>query len=415
MSPKTQIESASNDSDELNFLEYWRVVRKHTKLISCLFIICVISTAVISLLMTPIYQAKTTLMAIESPQGRISSALGALQNIPFVGGAVGGALGKTVTDRFVNILNSRTIAEDVIHELNLTKELFKENWDPEKGKWKSEKAPTLQDTLQLLQKGLVKIVDDRKGLISIAVEYENPNLAAQIANEYPAAFHRFLKVNAVSLAKRNRIFLEKQLVATKVDLEAAEEQLKSYQTKKKVVALDAQAEGSVKALADLKAQIIIREIQLGAMREFATQENPDVKRIKDEIREIQFQLKRLEDGTKQANSDGSLGTILTLNEAPTIGLAYGRLKRDALIQQKIFELLIQQYELAKLEEAKDDLTFQVIDKAIPPEKRIKPRRTLNVLMAAVASLVFGCFLSFFQEYLEKQRSTKFGLALKRSS
>ncbi len=393
-----------DQTDEINLLDYWRIIKKRRKVIFALFFLSVVAAAVISLLMTPIYQAKATLMPVESSQGRFSAALGTLQNLPFIGGAVGGALGKTATDKIVTILNSRTVAEDVIKKLDLIKILFKKSWDQEKGKWKNDKPPTMQDTLRVLQQGIVKVGDDRKGLISITVEYEDPNLAADIANKYTAVLHQFLSENTVSLAKRNRLFLEKQLAITKVDLQRTEEDLKSYQMKKKVVAMDAQAEGAIKTLAELKAQIMAREVQLGVFKEFATKANPDVQRIEDEIRELQKQLKRLEiQDAQNPKGDESIGAFITLSEAPSIGLQYARLKRDALIQQKVFELLTQQYELAKIEEAKDDITFQVIDPAIPPEKRIKPKRTQNVLLAGVVSLFLGLFLVFFLEYLGKQK------------
>ena len=403
MDQKDQIDPI-DQTDEINLLDYWRIIWKRRKVVIYVFLISVISTAIISLIMTPIYQAKATLMPVESSQGRFSAALGALQNIPFIGGAVGGALGKTATDKLVNILNSRTVAEDVVKKLDLVKIIFKKQWDREKGTWKTDKPPTLQDTLQVLQKGLVKVADDRKGLISISVEYEDPKLAADIANEYTVVLQKFLNENTISLAKRNRIFLEKQLAVTKADLQTSEEELRSYQTNKKIMALDAQSEGAVKALAELKAQIIAREVQLGAMREFATKENPDVKRVEDELREFRVQLKRLETGSKNPGSDESIGAIITLKDAPTVGLGYARLKRDVLIQQKVFELLTQQYELAKIEEAKDDITFQVIDQAVPPEKKIKPKRALNVILAGVVSLFLGVFLVFFLEYIENQKA-----------
>jgi len=393
-----------DQTDEINLLDYWRVIWKRRKVILLIFLISVISAAIISLLMTPIYQAKATLMPVESSQGRLSAALGAFQNLPFVGGAVGGSLGKTAADKLVSILNSRTIAEDVIKKLDLVKIAFKNMWDEKNQQWKTSKPPTLQDTVQVLQKGMVKVADDRKGLLSITVEHENPKLAADIANEYAAALHNFLNVNAISLAKRNRIFLEKQLKVTKVDLKKTEEELKSFQTKKKIAAMDAQAEGAIKTLADLKAQIIAREVQLGAFREFATKANPDIKRMEDELRELGQQLKRLEMGSKNPKDDESIGAFITLSEAPTVGLEYARFKRDALVQQKVFELLTQQYELAKIEEAKDDITFQIIDPAIPPEKRIKPKRTQNVMLAGVVSLFFGLLLVFFLEYLDKVKS-----------
>ncbi len=259
-------------------------------------------------------------------------------------------------------------------------------------------------TVELLQKQLVKITDDRKGLIAISVEYKDAELAARMANEYLNALQNFLNTSAISMAKRNRIFLEKQLQLTKQDLKAMEESLKDFQTSKKIAALDAQSEAAIKALAELKTQIITREVQLGALREFATAQHPDVKRIEDELRELRQQLKRLEEGSASPKVQESIGAFLTLSEAPTVGLEYARKKRDALIQQKVFELLTQQYELAKIEEAKDEIAFQVIDLAIPPEKPIKPKITLNVILAGVTSLFLGILLVFFLEYIEKMRA-----------
>ncbi len=388
-----------NQDDEINLLDYWRVIKKRSKLILALFLVSVISAAVVSLYMTPIYEAKVTLMPIDSSQSRLSATLGSLQNIPFVGG-----LAKTASGTLIGILDSRTVAENVIRSLNLIGVLFEEQWDDKNKRWKGEKPPTLMNAVGTL-KGMVKVGDDRKGgLISISVENKDPKLAADIANAYAAALQKFLNVNAISLVKRNRIFVEKQLEITREDLKKAEEALNRFQTKNKIVAMDAQAEGAIRAHADLKAQIISREVQLGALREFATSAHPDVKRVQDELRELRFQLKRLEEGSKNPRGEESIGSFLALADAPTVGLEFVRLKRDAMVQQKVFELLTQQYEMAKIEEAKDDITFQVIDPAIPPEKRIKPKRTQNVMLAGVVSLFLSVFLVFFLEYLEKQKS-----------
>lgn len=404
---KAEIENQEYFEDEINLLDYWRVIKKRSRLIWALFLFSIIIAAIFSLIMTPVYQAKATLMPVESSQGRISAALGVLQNIPIVGGAVGGALGKTATDKLLSILNSRTVTENVVQSLDLIKLLFKDQKD-----WKKEiigflfpsKPPTMQRTVELLQKRLVKITDDRKGLISISVEYKDPDLAAKIANEYLNALQNFLNSTAISMAKRNRIFLEKQLQLTKQDLKTMEESLKDFQTSKKIAALDAQSEAAIKALAELKTQIITREVQLGALREFATAHHPDVKKIEDELRELRQQLKRLEEGSASPKAQESIGAFLTLSEAPTVGLEYARKKRDALIQQKVFELLTQQYELAKIEEAKDEIAFQVIDSAIPPEKPIKPKIALNLVLAGVTSLFLGILLAFFLEYLEKMKA-----------
>jgi len=292
--------------------------------------------------------------------------------------------------------------------LNLLKVLFKEEKDYKNWFGSKKKPPTIQDAVLLLQKNLVKITDDRKGLISISVEYPDPKIAADIANEYVNSLQTFLNTSAISMAKRNRIFLERQLQLTAHDLKGTEENLKNFQTRKKIAALDSQAEAAIKALAELKAQVIAREVQLGSLREFATKEHPDVKRIEDELRELRQQLRRLEEGSASSKAEESIGAFLTLSEAPTVGLEYARLKRDALIQQKVFELLTQQYELAKIEEAKDELTFQIIDPAIPPEKPIKPQIKLNVILAGLVSLFIGVGFAFFLEYLNNMKSRQPG-------
>jgi tyrosine-protein kinase Etk/Wzc len=375
--------------DEINLLDLWRVIRKRWKIIAVIFWTAVVAAAVVSLLMTPIYQAKATLMPVESSGSQMSAALRSLGSLPFVGGMVPGIAGAS-GDKLVAVLKSRTVAEDVIKALDLIRMLFEEPQD---------EPPTLQDAVRVLSEGMTEITDDKKGLISIAVEYKDPELAAAIANRYAVALQLFLSENALSMAKRNRIFIEDQLHTVKAELQEAEEAMMTFQTDKKIVAMDAQTEASIKALAELKAQVTAKEVELGVLKQVATPTNPDVIRVEDQLRELRKQLAMLE--TKGANPEAD--AFPSLSVAPELGLQYIRLKRDAVTQQKVFELLTQQLEIAKIEEAKEDIAFQVIDTAIPPEKRIKPKRKLNVMLAGVVSLFAGIFLVFFLEYLENMK------------
>ncbi|MBW1715244.1 MAG: hypothetical protein JRJ77_05360 [Deltaproteobacteria bacterium] len=377
--------------DEINLLDYWRVIRKRWRIIAWIFGASVITAGVISLLMTPIYRAKTTLMPLESSGSQLSAAMRNLGSLPFVGGMVP-SIGGASADKLVAVLQSRTLAEDVIRALDLIKVLFEEDRD---------EPPTIQDAVRSLTEA-TKITDDKKGLISVSVEYKDPGIAADIANQYTIALKRFLKENALSMAKRNRIFIENQLKKVKEELREAEEALKGFQTNKKIIAMDAQTEAAIKALADLRAQVTAREVQLGVMKQFSTPSNPDVLRIKDELRELNKQLSMLETRGSNPETDA----LPRLSEAPTIGLEYVRLKRKVLTQEKVFELMTQQYEIAKIDEAKEDITFQVIDRAVPPEKRVKPKRKLNVMLAGIVSLFVGIFLVFFLEYLGNLKETE---------
>ena len=379
--------------DEINLLDYWRVIRKRWKTIAWIFIVSVVTAGIVSLLMTPLYRATTTMLPLESSGSQVSAALRNLTSLPFVGGMVPG-IGGASADKLVAVLESRTVAEDVIETLDLIKALFEGDHD---------EPPTLQDAARLLS-SITQITNDKKGLISVSVEYKDPKLAADIANQYTLALQDFLKENALSMAKRNRIFIENQLDTVKEELREAEEAMKRFQTSKKIVAMDAQTEAAIKAMADLRAQITAREVQLGVMKQFSTASNPDVLRLEDELRELKKQVNILE--SKGPNPETNAWP--SLSEAPTIGLEYIRLKRKALTQEKVFELLTQQYEIAKIDEAKEDVTFQVIDRAIPPEKRIKPKRKLNVMLAGIVSFFVGIFLVFFLEYMEnlKQRENE---------
>jgi uncharacterized protein involved in exopolysaccharide biosynthesis len=377
--------------DEINLLDYWRVIRKRWKIIAWIFGVSVITAGVISFLMSPIYRAKTTLMPLESSGSQLSAAMRNLGSLPFVGGMVP-SIGGASADKLVAVLESRTVAEDVIRALDLIKVLFEEDRD---------EPPTIQDAVRSLTEA-TKITDDKKGLISVSVEYKDPGIAADIANQYTTALQRFLNENALSGEKRNRIFIENQLKKAKEELREAEEAMKRFQTNKKIIAMDAQTEAAIKALADLRAQVTAREVQLGVMKQFSTPSNPDVLRIKDELRELKKQLSMLE--TKGSNPETDI--LPRLSEAPTIGLEYIRLKRKVLTEEKVFELMTQQYEMAKIDEAKEDITFQVIDRAIPPEKRVKPKRKLNVMLAGIVSLFVGVFLVFFLEYLGNLKETE---------
>jgi uncharacterized protein involved in exopolysaccharide biosynthesis len=377
--------------DEINLLDYWRVLMKRWKIIAGIFAISVVTATIISLRMTPIYQAVTTIMPVESSGGRLSSTLQSLSSLPFVGGMIPGIGGASAT-KLVTVLNSRTLAEDIIQTFDLMKVIFEV---------KEEKPSTLQDATRSLM-SMKKIDDTKVGVISISVEYKDPKIAADIANHYTTVLQKFINKNTLSMAKKNRIFIEDQLQKVKEELRQSEEAMKTFQTNKKIVAMDVQAEASIKALAELNAQITAREVQLGVMRQFSTAANPDVLRIKDELRELRKQLAMVESKTSNPESMA----MPSLSEAPALGLQYIRLKREALTQEKVFELLTQQYEMAKVEESKEDITFQVIDRAIPPEKRIKPKRRQIVMLAGVVSLFAGVFLVFFLEYLANIKESK---------
>ena len=383
------------DTDEINLYDYYLVIKKRWKLIAVIFLATTVAAGIISVLMTKIYRAETTILPIQSDSsGRVASMIGQLSELPRLTTMLPG----TSADKLVSVLESRTVRETIIRNLDLLGLLFPD--EQKGGVFGESESPTLQDGVKCLDR-ITNIGKDRKGdLIRISVDWPDPELAARIANQYPVELQHFLSENALSLAKRTRMFLGRRYAEAKNQLARSEDILKDFQTKHRLVAMDEQTEAAVKAIANLKAQVMAKEVELGVFRKFVTDTNPNVIRIKDEIRSLKKHLGSME---SKKTSPG-LDVFPTFHEAPAVGLEYLRLKRNVLINEKLFELLTQQYEMAKIEEAREDVAFQVIDRAVPPEKRFKPKRRMIVVLAGTVALFVGIFLAFFLEYVENVRS-----------
>ena len=386
--------------EEINILDYLRVLKKRKKLILYIFLVSIIFTAIINLFMTKIYRSDASFMPIESSRGVSSSLMSAAESLPFLSGLGSRFSGSSAT-KLSNVLESRTLAENVIRSLNLDKIFFRKNWDSEKKKWKKNPPPSMEKIVKRLKEMVSTSLDNKKGLLIVSVMYKDPKLAAKIANEYLSALQEFINKNTMTLAKKNRINLENQLRKTREELLRTEDLLAAFQQKKQIVALDKQTESVIKTSSELKARLVAKKVELGVIKKFATDSNPDVKKLKDEINEINRQVEMIDVGENDGSplKDGDR-VFLPFKETPNVGLNFIRLKREAMVQEKVYELLSQQYELARIEEAKESIDFVVIDKAVPPEKRIKPRRTQNVMIAGITSLFIGIFLAFFLEYLE---------------
>jgi uncharacterized protein involved in exopolysaccharide biosynthesis len=385
--------------DEIDLYEYYLVIRKRLRPLLLFAMGTAFGTGLVSLFLIPkVYEAKATILPIEGAEGSLVSALntlGGLAGIPL-------AQKQTSSQTLVAVLESISLAEGVISRLDLMKEFFKGDWDLAKGNWKNpDKAPPLEDGIRKL-KSMVSIQQDRKtGVVTIKVEYTDPRLAAAIANTYVEELDRFINKNALSMAKRQRIFLEGQVEGTKKELQEAEERLKAFQEEKRLVVIDAQAQAAVKGVAELKALITAKEVELDVVRTYATAQNPRVQLLESELKELRKQLQKLE-----AEESARGGSELSLASAPDLGLTYTRLQREVMYRAKLLELLYQQYEMAKIQEAKEDIRFQLIDPAVPPVRKAKPRVSLNVALSTFLALILGIFWAFFAEYLEKVKSRR---------
>ena len=373
---------------EVNIRDYFKVIVKWRRLIAFNTAVVTVLAVIISLVLPKKYTATATLLPpVEQTEVLgISSLLGTggLGGMARMAGLPGMA---TASDVFAKILSSRRVMEAVVQKCDLMDEYRVESM---------EKALAALD-------GATSVEISPEGVIAISAAARTALLAAEIANSYVEELDRFnLEVN-MTRGKRNRIFIEDRLDRVKEDLKAAEESLKVFQQEHKTVSLDEEVRAAIEAAGNLKAEIIAREVQLGVVREYATEKNPQVKSLRSEIAQLNRQLEQIEYGSKSKGSDTKFGAGFSVPFAklPAVGLELARLTREAKIQEAVFEVLTQQYEQAKITEARDTPTIQVLDKAVPPEQRSFPRRRKLVVAGFFLSVFVGVGLAFFLEYVDR--------------
>jgi len=297
-------------------------------------------------------------------------------------GAAGSALGmRSLADLYVGMLKSDTVSDAIIKRFGLV-ELYEED--------------TLVDTRKKLDERTT-ISSGRDGIIVIEVEDRSPERAAQLANAYVEELERISQNFAVTEAGLRRTFFEKQLLKAKDQLAEAEIRFKTSQEKTGLLRLEDQGRAIIEAIAGLRAQVAVKEVQLGSMRSYATDANAEYQRARRELAELRSQLEKLE---KAENSKGP-DIFIPTGKVPEIGLEYVRRLRDVKYYEVLFELLAKQYEVARLDEAKDAVVIQTLDKATPPDKKHKPKRALIVLGLTFLAVVFTTIGVFVREALER--------------
>src|SRR5690348_12380599 len=353
--------------DEASLLDPLIVLAKHKRIVLGIPFAVAVVAAVISLLLPKIYTGTARILP---PQQGASAASALLSQL---GGAFGGlglagpagsALGvRNPNDLYVGMLKSRTVADNLIARFDLAK-IYGE--DLQSG---------ARDTLQ----NNTAIAAGRDGIITIDVDDKDPKRAAELANAYVDELMKLTKVLAVTEASQRRLFFEQQLLQAKDNLTAAEVAARQGLQKGGLAQVDAQGRSMIAVTARLRAEISAKEVQLGAMRTFAAEGNPELQRTQQELEALRRELARVEGSSPIAalgKGDASGGSGLD---------NLGRL-RDVKYYEFLYELLAKQFELAKIDEAKDATVVQVLDKAVEPDRKSKPKRALVVLLSALVAL-----------------------------
>jgi uncharacterized protein involved in exopolysaccharide biosynthesis len=313
----------------------------------------------IAMLLPPVYTARTTMLPPGSQQQGSSAA--ALAALGALGGLASGITPKTPDELYVALLKSDSVVRALDERFGLKQRYQVKNYE------------ALRRTLPKY----VRVTPEKKsGVIALEVDDEDPAFAAQLANAHPEELTKVLGRLAVSEAQQRRVFFEQQLKDTKEHLIAAEQALRKVQEQSGVIVLDKQAEALIGGAAQLRALIAEREVQLKVLRMAATEQNPDVMRLTSELRALRTELARME-----SRSGGEAGSAVDMpvGRLPEAAIEYVRARREVKLQETLLESMVRQYEVAKLDEAKEGPALQQIDPALPPDYKSKPSRALITL------------------------------------
>jgi capsule polysaccharide export protein KpsE/RkpR len=293
-------------------------------------------------------------------------------------GAAASLLGLSSTsDIFVGILSSRTAEDALIQKFDL-KRVY------------SEKR--MEDAREDLTNHTSISVDRKSQIITIAVTDKNPLRAAAMAQSYVDQLDYLVAALSTSSARRERIFLEGRLQGVNQDLEAAEKSFSQFASKNTAIDVPAQGKAMVDAAAVLQGQLIAAESELQGLKQIYTDNNVRVRSVTARVAELQNQLGKLvgNDGTAAiARNEAGDSPYPSIRTLPVLGVTYADLYRQTKVQEAVYATLTQEYELAKVEEAKEIPTVKVLDPANVPDKRSFPPRLLIIVLGTVLAFCIG--------------------------
>lgn len=346
------------------------VLAKRKKLVFGLPLAAACIAAAVTMLLPNIYSASATLLPPQQAQSSAGALLSQLGGAASLAGNLAGL--KNPNDLYVGMLRSRTVADKLVAKFNL-------------------KSVYDTDSQEKVRKALAadtSISSGKDGLIVISVEGKDKKLVAPLANAYVEELAQLNKVLAVTEAGRRRLFYERQLDSAKNQLAQAEQSLKAGLESGGVVSVDSDSRALLETIARIRAQVSAKEIQLGSLQAFVTSSNPEYRRVQEELGSLRAELSRLENG-RAVKGDADQGK--------QTGLENVKILRDVKYYQMLYELLAKQYEVARLDESKDSSIIQVLDNAVEPERKIKPGRTVIVLVCAVLFFILACGIALVSE------------------
>ena len=386
--------------DEVDLFEYIDLFwQKKWIVILITSVSCIVSLIYAFYVADEIFEAKTSLMALKSAGGGRLSALRAM--VPQgLGLSLPMSQGEEDLNRFINILSSRTMTEEIAKELNLIQKLY-----PDLPVAERNRPEIYEGMIKSMRRGLVSITDNKKGLLLISASTTSAQLSADIANTYVEHLQAYLAENTATESRRNRIFIEEQYRKSTDSLAKIDKDLQRFKEENNIFSLEAQSAGIVTQIGTLEGMLTAKEIELAVLDNVnVARNNPKRRALTYEIQALQQKIEALNKG----NDNSSDALSVSLTAIPKIERELKNLMREQVKQETLYALLAQQYEQAKIEEASDEISLAVLDPAIPPVRRSKPNRKLLLLLGGVIGLMLSFGLVITLNLVEKYKDEQSG-------
>ena len=356
------------DDDEISLLDLGVVIAENLRLLVFGPLAAGLIALGASFLIPPTYTARTSFLP---PQQQQSAAMSALSQLGALSGIAASAVGlKNPSDQYVALLKSNTVTDRLVDRFKLM-ELFEV-------KFRQDARKTLE--------GMTRISAGKDGLMVVEVDDKSPQRAADIASAYVVELRTLLGTLALTEAQQRRVFFEKQLEQTKTKLTAAEIALGATGVSASAIRADPKA--SVEVVARLQAQATLQEVKLASMRGYLAESAPEIKQAQTELAALRAQLNKSSAGDPKAASAGG----------------YIEKYRDFKYQETLFELFARQFELAKVDEAREGAVIQIVDAALPPERKSKPKKALIAIITTLAAAMLLLLWVFVRTALENGKA-----------
>jgi uncharacterized protein involved in exopolysaccharide biosynthesis len=370
--------------NEITGLDLVLVVARRRRTVALVAGSCLLVAVLFAFLLPKQYTAEVVLLPPQQGSS-LSEALGSsMSGLDMLAKLAGGGLGmRNSNEMYVAMLQGQTVEDGMVKHFDLMREYHKS---------------LFSEARRDFEHHVIIRGDGKDGLIHISVEDRSPQRAAQLANGYVDEFRDLSQHLAMTEAGQRALFFRTQLDQAKDKLSGAEQALEQMEQTSGVIEPTSQARALLSAGITLRAQVAAEQVQIQALQTFATGQNAQLIEAQQELKGLQQQLAKLT-GSQQ-NPDSLL---IPKGKVPQESLEYIRRLRDVKYYETIFEVLARQYELAKLDQAKEGALIQVVDPAITPDHKSAPRRSLILIGGAAVGLILGILIAFLQNGWESMK------------